>query len=151
MIKGGRVLITAELVVNSTYIELERADNGRKTPAKIVGLDYEANLAIVTPEDPAASSWVADIKPLGTNGPVKIGDSVNIWQLEDNGSALRTAGTVRSVDLLSTFVVGNYFLAYEVTCFALFVSLPAVSSSHWNLTSSHLSSSSSSPSVCRPL
>jgi hypothetical protein len=45
---------------------------------------------------------------------VGIGAEVDIWQLEDNGDAVRTVGTVRSVDLLSTFASGHYFLSYEV-------------------------------------
>jgi S1-C subfamily serine protease len=114
VIAGNRILTTAEMIANGTYIELESADGTRTTPGTVIAIDYEANLALVTPEDPAKAPWVSGIKPLDTNGPVKIGDSVDVWQLEDNGSALRTIGTVRSVDLLSTFVSGNYFLAYEV-------------------------------------
>ena len=109
-----RILTTAEMIADAIYIELESADGTRTAPATLIAIDYEANLALITPEDEATSAWVKDIKPLETNGPVKIGDQVHIWQIEDNGSAVRTIGSVRSVDLLSTFIPGNFFLSYEV-------------------------------------
>ena len=109
-----RILTTAEMIADGTYIELESADRTRTTPAKVLAVDYEANLAVIIPEDEASGSWIKEIKPLETNGPVKIGDQVNIWQIEDNGSALRTVGSVRSADLLSTFVPGNFLLSYKV-------------------------------------
>jgi len=109
-----RILTTAEMVADTTYLELESADGTRNTPAKVVAVDYEANLALVSPLDPAQCAWIKDIKPLQTNGPVNIDEQIDIWQLEDNGNALRTVGTVRSVDLLSSFVEGHFFLSYEV-------------------------------------
>lgn len=109
-----RILTTAEMVADTTYLELESADGTRNTSAKVLAVDYEANLALITPSDPATSTWIKSIKPLVTNGPVSIDEELDIWQLEDNGNAIRTVGTVRSVDLLSSFVEGNFFLSYEV-------------------------------------
>ena len=114
VLAGSRILTTAEMAADTTYIELESADGTRTTPARVVAIDYEANLAVLTPEDSAGSQWIEDLGTLEPNGPVKIGDEVDIWQLEKNGSSVRTVGTVRSVDLLSTFTSGHYFLAYEV-------------------------------------
>jgi S1-C subfamily serine protease len=67
-----RVLTTAELVENSTYIELELPSTGEKTPAKIVGLDYEANLALLEPIDGKS-------KILDNLIPLKLDDSVGSW------------------------------------------------------------------------
>src|SRR6202045_4967392 len=39
LIDGGNILVTAELVANSNYIELERADGGAKTTATIQVID----------------------------------------------------------------------------------------------------------------
>lgn len=114
VLNDNRILTTAEMVADTTYLELESSDGTRTAPAKVIAVDYEANLALVTPANPDQSTWVASIKPLETNGPVNINQELDIWQLEDNGNAIRTVGTVRSVDLLSTFVEGNYFLSYEV-------------------------------------
>ena len=114
VLSGNRILTTAEMAADTTYIELESADGTHTAPAVVQAIDYEANLAVLTPEGDEAPDWIKSLGTLGVNGPINIGDSVNIWQLEDNGSSIRTAGSVRSVDLLSTFVGGNFFLAYEV-------------------------------------
>jgi len=45
LIDGRKILVTAELVENSDYIELERADSGEKSVATVQVIDYEANLA----------------------------------------------------------------------------------------------------------
>ena len=114
VLESGNILTTAEMAANSTYIEFESADGAHTVPATVLAIDYEANLALLAPEEGAEANWIGKLGTLGTNGPVGIGDTVDIWQLEDNGDALRTVGTVRSVDLLSTFASGHYFLAYEV-------------------------------------
>src|SRR4051812_38221831 len=43
----GRVLVTADLVANQNYIELERAETGEKIGAEVIVADYEANLALL--------------------------------------------------------------------------------------------------------
>lgn len=114
VIPGQRVLTTAEMAADTTYLELESSDGTLTTSAKVLAVDYEANLALLAPENPESAEWFGKIDPVQPNGAVNIGDRVDIWQLEDNGDALRTVGVVRSVDLLSTFAEGHYFLAYEV-------------------------------------
>src|SRR6188474_3054070 len=47
----GRVLVTADLVTNQNYVELERAESGEKTAANVRVIDYEANLALLEPTD----------------------------------------------------------------------------------------------------
>src|SRR4030081_203381 len=47
----GRVIVTADLVGNQTYGELERAEPGEKTAATVQVSDYEANLALLEPSD----------------------------------------------------------------------------------------------------
>lgn len=114
LLPDHKVLTTAEMAANSAYLEFESADGTHTTPATVLAIDYEANLALLAPEEGSEASWLDDVVALETNGPVGIGDEVDIWQLEDNGTAIRTVGSVRSVDLLSTFASGHFFLAYEV-------------------------------------
>jgi hypothetical protein len=47
----NRVLVTADLVANQNYVELERAESGAKSGADVVVIDYEANLALIEPND----------------------------------------------------------------------------------------------------
>jgi hypothetical protein len=63
LIDGGHILVTAELVANSNYIELERADGGEKTTATVQVIDYEANLATLQSTDP---KFLDGMQPLQT-------------------------------------------------------------------------------------
>ena len=47
VLQGNRVLVTAELVANATYVEFETPEGGRKVPASVDVVDYEANLALL--------------------------------------------------------------------------------------------------------
>ncbi|MFT5465834.1 MAG: hypothetical protein ACI8UO_000930 [Verrucomicrobiales bacterium] len=109
VLAGNRVLVTAELIVNHTYIELEQADTGEKTPAKIVGVDYEVNLALLAPvnED---SKILDGYRPLELANDVRVGDNLEVWQLEDNGTPATTNGEVIKVSIGRYFVDGSYFL-----------------------------------------
>ncbi|MBE2205143.1 MAG: PDZ domain-containing protein [Chthoniobacterales bacterium] len=99
LIAGGRILVTAELVANSTFIELEKAATAAKSAATVERVDYECNLAVLRPADPA---FLADMKPMELDSGVRVGDRATILQLEHNGEIAQTVGTVTSI------VVGGY-------------------------------------------
>src|SRR5438445_9208787 len=61
VLTGNRVLVTAELVANANYVELETAEGGQKVPASVEVVDYEANLALLKTDDTA---FLKDYKPL---------------------------------------------------------------------------------------
>ena len=114
VLEDGNILTTGEMAANATYIEFESADGAHTVPAEVIAIDYEANLALLKPEAGADGEWIKTLGTLPTGGSAKPGEEVDIWQLEDNGDAIRTAGSIRSVDLLSTFASGHFFLCYEV-------------------------------------
>src|SRR5712671_338950 len=61
VLSQGRVLVTADLVANQNYVELERAESGEKTAANVQVIDYEANLALL---EPAEKTFLDGITPL---------------------------------------------------------------------------------------
>ncbi len=113
LLSGNRVLTTAEMAANTTYIELENADSTKRLPAKVLAVDYEANLALLAPDNGDSAGFFKDLTPIALGTPAKIGDKVDAWQLEDNGMPLVTHATIQSVDVVSSFAPGNYFLTYE--------------------------------------
>lgn len=113
VIEGNRVLVTAELTVNSTYIELEHPATGEKTPARIVGRDYEANLALLAPIN-KGSKFLESLTPLKINTSVKPKDPVEVWQIEDNGDGVITEVDVLRAAVRGYFVDGADFLVYQV-------------------------------------
>lgn len=111
IVEGRRVLVTAEMVADSTYIELEKADTGEKATAKVVGVDYEANLALLAPDD-GDSGFLDDMTPLAIDSSVVAGDEVQVWQMESNGTPAWTNGTILKAAVGRYFVDGAYFLTY---------------------------------------
>ncbi len=110
VIAGQRVLVAAELVANSTYLELERPEGGRKVPATVETVDYEANLALLKADSP---EFLASFPPLQV-AESAIGDQLSVWQLENNGRLLVTKGPMTTAEMANYPVFGN-FLIYRVT------------------------------------
>jgi len=100
------------MVADNIYLELESADSSETVPAKVIAVDYDANLALIAPI--ADAGFLSKMTPASLGSPAKSGDDLTILQLENNGSSQETQGIIRSMELLSTFVSGRYFLCYEV-------------------------------------
>jgi len=112
LLSGHRILTTAAMATDAIYIELQSADSTQTVTAKVSAIDYDANLALLVPaEDPG---FLAKLKPTEIANPPKPGDELNLLQFENNGDPLATTGKIRSMELLSTFVSGRYFLCYTV-------------------------------------
>ena len=110
LIKGAGVLTTANMAANSIFLELESADSTKTVPAKVLAIDYEANLALLGPEtDPG---FLENLTPVTLAAPVTPGETLIIYQVEDNGTAFPTEATVRSMELLPTQTTGSLFLSY---------------------------------------
>ena len=110
-----RVLTTGEMVANATYLELESPDGSRTAQAEIVAVDYEANLALLTVKsDEERPGFFEGTRPLPLAEAPVIGGELSIFQVEDNGTTLLTAGILQSVDVSESFLAGQGFLTYMV-------------------------------------
>ena len=109
ILSDNRVLVTGDLVANTNYIELEDPVSGAKSPATVKVVDYEANLAIVSPDDPA---FLKDKKPLELATGTKLGDDLEVWQIQPTGDITAAKGKITSVELVG-YSAGNYFLGYR--------------------------------------
>ena len=110
LISATEILTTAEMVANQTYLELESADSSQSIQAKVIAIDYKANLALLSPV--ADPGFLAKKTPLALGEPAAIGDELVIWQFENNGSTLKTDVIIRAVDTSATFLSGYSFLTY---------------------------------------
>jgi len=109
------VVTTAELVADATYLEFESADGSRFTPARVIAADYEANLALLGPaSEETAAAFFEGTVPFEITSPPKIGDSLHVLQLEDNGLPIFTRGTLQSVSISTNLLPGQSFLTYAV-------------------------------------
>src|SRR6202022_2933952 len=101
VIDGNEVVVAAELVANSNFIELEKPESGERTSAQVVAIDHETNLALLRPNE---ERFLQTLQPLGTDSTVKVGDQLSVIQLEANGTPVSTQALVTSAE------VGRYVL-----------------------------------------
>jgi S1-C subfamily serine protease len=112
VLSKGRVLVTADLVSNQNYVELERAETGEKTAAKVQVIDYEANLALL---EPTEKTFLDGITPLEITADTVVGDRLAAWQLEPTGALLATEGLVTTVQMTQYPIDVGEFLTYRIS------------------------------------
>jgi S1-C subfamily serine protease len=112
LLDKNQILVTAQLVADATYIELEQADSGRKLPAKVKAVDYEANLALLEPAV-AARDFFASLKPMVIETNARIGDKLEVWQLGRVGDLISTQIEINKMSTTRYFLESSLFLAYE--------------------------------------
>jgi len=112
VLSKGRVLVTADLVANQNYVELERAESGEKTAANVQVIDYEANLALLEPAD---KTFLDGITPLEITPDTVVGDRLAAWQLEPTGALLATEGLVTTVQMMPYPIEVGQFLTYRIS------------------------------------
>src|SRR5919109_1893078 len=112
VLSKGRVLVTADLVTNQNYVELERAESGEKTAANVQVIDYEANLALL---EPSEKNFLDGIAPLDIAGDTVVGDRLAAWQLEQTGSLVATEGLVTTIQMTKYPVDVGQFLTYRIS------------------------------------
>jgi S1-C subfamily serine protease len=108
----GRVLVTADLVANQNYVELERAESGEKTAANVVVADYEANLALLEPTD---KKFLNGLTPLQLALDTVVGDRLSAWQLESTGALVGTEGLVTTIQMTRYPADLGQFLTYRIS------------------------------------
>lgn len=114
LIADQRILVPAQVIADAVFIELEKPESGDKVPATVVGVDYEANLAVLSPAEDAAAFFEGMV-PLAIDVDAKINDPLDIWQFEPNGRSVTTTVTLQHFELANYFLENSAFLVYEAT------------------------------------
>ena len=110
IIRDRGVLVTSDFLANHRYIELEKIDSGKKGEAKVDIIDYEANLALIRPEDP---KFLEDMHPIGLTVDATQGDRLTIWQVQNNGNVIPIEGPITSIEL-TAYRSWSQFLTYRM-------------------------------------
>jgi len=106
------VLVTAELVTNRTYVELENATTAAKSAADVVSVDYDSNLALLRPAD---KSVLKGARPLALDEKAHVGERVDLLQLESNSAVAQTPGTITTINV-SPYPLGQLaLLTYRIS------------------------------------
>lgn len=112
VLSGDRILVTADLVTNQNYVELERADSGEKTAASVEVVDYESNLALLRPQD---KKFLAGLPPLALATDTIVGDRLSALQLESTGALVVTEGLLTGVQVSRYPADVGQFLTYRLS------------------------------------
>jgi len=112
VLMDGRILVTAELVANHTYIELEKPDTALKSPAKVEAVDYDANLALLAAP---AAEFLQSIPGARLDESAAVGDHVEVMQLEPNGRPVITPATITTIEVGPYPVDENAFLVFKLS------------------------------------
>jgi hypothetical protein len=110
IIAGPRVLVTASLIANHRYIELEKINTGEKSRARLEEVDYEGNLALLKPE---RKTFLKGMKPVQLTVDAKQGDALQVWQVKPNGTVTPGTGTITAIEA-ALYSYRNYFLTYRL-------------------------------------
>ncbi len=114
LVSGNRVLTTAQLVSDATFIEIEKPDSGQKVISEVVAVDYEANLAIVAPKSPQPE-FFAGLVPLPLDESVRTGDLLKIWQVNTEGGSVITPVRFAEASTGFYFLESSFFLIFKTS------------------------------------
>jgi len=110
IVQGPRVLLTAQMIANHRYVELEKLETGRKGRAEVEVVDYEANLALLKAKDP---DFLTDMRPLELTTEAVSGDLLTILQIKGNGNIAPSESPITSIELARQ-AFGGFFLTYRL-------------------------------------
>ncbi len=108
----GRILVTAELVANHTYVELEKPETALKAPARVEVVDYDANLALLAAP---AADFLQSIPGAKLDESAEVGDRIEIMQLEPNGTPVSTTAVITTIEVGPYPVDENAFLVFKLS------------------------------------
>lgn len=111
VVEGKAVLTTAFAMQNAVEIELLRFGESRKFPLQIKFVDYEVNLALLVPIDPAG---VAGLVPLKFTDEISLDSAVSIMKAKDNNQLVSVAGTLQEVSIYTSVTSEYSFATYLV-------------------------------------
>lgn len=114
VLEGRKILVTGQIVADATYIELELPESGKKLAAKVDVVDYEANLALLTPAAPAKEDdFFEGLAPMSVDTSARIGDELEVWQAGRVGDIIVTPLEISKVATEGYVVPNAGFLVYE--------------------------------------
>jgi S1-C subfamily serine protease len=110
-----RILVTAQMAADATYLELELPESELKLPARVVGIDYEANLALLegASAEERVSAFFSDLKPIELETKAAVGDMLSTWQTSRVGDLIVTPLRISKILTASYAVEGSNYLVYE--------------------------------------
>lgn len=112
VLDGNRILVTAELVMNHNFVELENPTTLERSAARVSLVDYECNLALLTPVD---DQFLKDALPVKPSENLAVGSIVDVVQIESTGAVVLTGSRITTVTQSNYPVDGVQLLIYRLS------------------------------------
>ena len=93
VISGNRILTNAHVVSDNTFIQVRLFGQSKKYAAKVLAVSHEADLALLTVDDPG---FFKGVKPLEIGELAKVQQAVVVYGFPQGGDALSTTTGVVS-------------------------------------------------------
>lgn len=105
VLDDARLLTTSFAVADATFIEAQRFGSSQKIELRVAFVDYEANLALLTPS--GADENFAEMRPVVLGEDLAINDTVDIYRARDLYQMSRMPASLQDVGFF-TAVTSSY-------------------------------------------
>lgn len=109
VVDSGAILTTAYAVENAVEMDMLRFGESRKFDLSVRFVDYEINLALLVPEDPAA---LKNLRPVTFTDEVGLDSAVTVLKARDNNQLISVAATLQEVGIYSSVTSEYSFATY---------------------------------------
>lgn len=97
IIEGNRILTNAHVVSNNTFIQVNKSGETQKYVARVVAVDHECDLALLTVDD---KDFFRGVSPLSLGDVPEPGDTVKVFGFPVGGEKLSvTEGVVSRIEI----------------------------------------------------
>lgn len=111
MVSGGRLLTTAFAVADASLVEMQRFGSSRKDELDVAFVDYETNLAVLTPKDAKA---IVGLVPVEFGDDLAIGESVDIYRARDAYQLARMPASLQEVGVFTAVTSAYSLISYQL-------------------------------------
>ncbi len=112
VIEGNQILTNAHVVANASYVQAQKHNDPQRYLAKVTFVSHEADLAIITVEDP---SFFSDLQPLSIGLLPKPLQEVSVYGYPIGGKSLSiTKGILSRVEQQIYAHAGAFLLAGQI-------------------------------------
>lgn len=112
ILKGRKVLTNAHVVADQTFIQLKRNNDPKKYTARLLSIDYDCDLAVLTVDD---DKFFEGVKPLELGVLPRLKDTVAVMGYPEGGSKLSiTEGVVSRVEVTTYVISARKLLTIQI-------------------------------------
>lgn len=112
IIAGNRILTNAHVVSDAMFIQVRRAGRAEKVPARVVAVDHDCDLALLTVDN---MEFFSGVKPVALGFLPHIRDKVAVYGFPEGGDKISiTEGVISRIEHVNYAHAGAYLLSCQM-------------------------------------